>query len=389
MFSARTTRVLDFRRIGKVRHAGSERARPRRSLTASSISALGVGLGLSVADLPAQSIAVREQYGGPVTRVRGETFGNPLIFASPTSIEWINQRLVIIDRKAERMIIVLDGRTGSTVQRFGRRGSGPGEFQGPWELAPASSPNAVWIFDTSLRRMTLVDLEQSFESGTFAPRRMVQLSGGTELNSLRWVADGMLFGTGTLRRGLFAVFDADGRELPARGDFTHGDRRLPISALQQAYSARIATDPRRERIALAMTYADRLEFYSTTGRRVGTAQRPVGFEPTFVVAGTGSERRAVFTGESREAYEDLDATSTSVFALFSGRRPREFKNDAMFARHVLVFSWVGVLRGVLELDAAAIAIAVDPEASTLYALVHDPEPRVVRYRLPAFARDTR
>ena len=349
---------------------------------------LCLSLTLAATHVQAQDVAVLERYREPVTRLRGEPFGDADHYASPTRIAWVNQRLVILDRKSDRMITILDERTGRTVQRFGRRGSGPGEFRAPWDLAPATSSNAVWIFDTSLRRMTLVDLDASFDNGTFTPLRMIQLSGGTEINSVRWTADGALLGTGTLRRGLFAAFDTGGRELPARGEFTYGDRRLPITALQEAYSSRLATDPRRERVALAMDYADRLEFFAPSGKRVATNQRPFGFEPTYVVVGKGDYRHAAFTGDSREGYRGVDATSTLVFALFSGRRPRDFKNDAMFGRHVHVYSWAGVLRGVLELDAAAIDMAVDPQARMLYTLVHDPEPRVVRYRLPAFTRDT-
>lgn len=343
---------------------------------------------LAATQVRAQDVAVLEQYREPVTRLRGEAFGGAELFASPTRIAWVNQRLVILDRKADRMITILDEKTGRTVQRFGRRGSGPGEFRAPWDLAPATSSNAIWIFDTSLRRMTLVDLDGSFANGTFTPRRMLRLGGGTEINSVRWIADGTLLGTGTLRRGLFAAFDTNGRELPARGEFTYGDRRLPITALQQAYSSRLASDPRRERLALAMDYADRLEFFAPSGKRLATNQRPFGFEPTYVVAGKGDYRGAAFTGDSREAYRGVDATSASVFALFSGRRPREFVNDAMFGRHVHIYMWTGVLRGVLELDAAAIDLAIDPEARMMYTLVHDPEPRVMRYRLPAFARAT-
>lgn len=354
--------------------------------TRSRAATLFLGLTLAITPVQAQDAAVLERYREPVARLRGEPFGETDHYASPTRIAWVNQRLVILDRKADRMITILDERTGRTVQRFGRRGSGPGEFRAPWDLAPAVSPNAIWIFDTSLRRMTLVNLDSSFANGTFTPVRMLKLGGGTEINSVRWIADGALLGTGTLRRGLFAAFDTSGRELPARGEFTYGDRRLPISALQEAYSSRLATDPRRERVALAMDYADRLEFFALSGKRLATNQRPFGFEPTYVVVGKGDYRHAAFTGHSREGYRGVDATSTSVFALFSGRRPREFKNDAMFGRHVHVYSWAGVLRSVLELDAAAIDIAVDPQARMLYTLVHDPEPRVVRYRLPAFSR---
>ena len=69
-------------------------------------------------------------YKIPVVQLTGRAIGDPNILARPTQIAWVTGKLVIIDRGADSMVVVLDAATGHTIRRFGRRGGGPGEFMG-------------------------------------------------------------------------------------------------------------------------------------------------------------------------------------------------------------------------------------------------------------------
>ena len=48
---------------------------------------------------------------------------------------------------------------------------------------------------------------------------------------------------------------------------------------------------------------------------------------------------------------------------------------------VHVFDWDGTLRFIVELEVVAASIAVDMDASRLYAVEHDPVPVIVEYDL--------
>ena len=364
---------------------GSAAVRPQSIVRA--LSALAIVVASRA--VAAQDRPVLDEYKVPVITLRGEDFGSQDVFASPTSIVWVDGQLIIIDRQSDPKLFVLDAKTGAIVRRFGRDGAGPGEFKAPWDIAPSGRYREFWIYDTSLRRMTLAHSDRSFTDGVFRPIRSVALEGGANLNSVRWTAEGTFIATGYLRRGLFAVYDSTGRERPPRGDFTYGDPRLPVFARQQAYESRITLDPARAKIAVAFKESDRLEFFASSGQRLGLAQRPFGFEPSFAMPRKRDDEYIAGTQRSRTAYRNVIATQSTVFSLFSGRRYREFKSEAAFGRHVHVHSWDGTLRMILELDASAIAIAVDPEETVLFASVHDPVPRIVRYALPPILRSAR
>ena len=55
---------------------------------------------------------------------------------------------------------------------------------------------------------------------------------------------------------------------------------------------------------------------------------------------------------------------------------------AVLAKAHAARDWEGRVTGVLKLDALAIAMAVDPDDRTLYAIRLEPQPSIVRYTLP-------
>lgn len=331
----------------------------------------------------AQQPAVLDRYKVPVMALAGRELGSSDALSRPSSVAYLAGRLIVIDRGADLMIHVLDALSGRTLYRFGRRGGGPGEFQGPWDILTGRTLSEFWIFDTSLRRMTSVDLDRDFPEGRFVPRRSVQLAGGTELNSLRWTSGGLLLATGFVSDGLFAVYDSLGRQLPSRGAWSFGDARSSTFVRQQAYPTKIATDAGQSRIAVATGYSDRVEFYEASGRRIGVAERPFGFEPVYVVTGKGANQLIASPPDMRDGYVAIRVSDSRVYALFSGRRYGDFKARASFARHVHVYSWTGRLLAVLALDADVLDFAIDADERWLYAVKHDPFPGVVAYSIPA------
>ncbi len=329
----------------------------------------------------AQSAPLLDRYKVPVLKLTGRAIGDPDNFYRPNAVEYINGKLVVIDRGADLMVHMLDAETGRTIHRFGRQGSGPGEFQAPWSIVKGLNPKEFWIFDASLRRMTRIDPDRDFPDGRYTPGHSFQLAGGTELNSMLWLTDGTLPATGFVRDGMFAVYDSTGRQRSSRGRMLLGDTKLPDFVRHQAYPTKIsAAGPNR--IVLATGYSDRVEFYDNSGRRTGNAERPFGFEPVFVVSNKGGDPYIASPPDMRDGYTGIAHTDSQVYALFSGRRYGDYKTQSGFARHVHVFSWAGRLLAVLALDADVLDIAIDPAGRHLYAIRDDPLPGIVVYPIP-------
>jgi hypothetical protein len=328
----------------------------------------------------AQSAVPRrlESYRQTVIPLKGRLIGDPEVFAQPSYIEWVNGKLVVIDRKADSMIVVLDAATGQTIRRFGRRGSGPGEFEAPWSIQASGAGDSFWVFDTVLRRMTLVNLSTDFTRGSLHPSAMLGLETGTALNNPKWVANGTLISAGIIPDGRLAVFDSSGKARQAIGVFSFGDSRLPISVRRQAYDAYMTVSPKRDRVVTAMRLTDRVEIIDLTGGVLANGQRPFEFEPKFDVSADGT--RMISPLDQRVAYAGIAATEQGLFALFSGRTRRD--GGAPFANYVHVFSWTGELKGVLKLDGYALGITTDAEGKHIFVLREDPLPLVAVYEIP-------
>jgi hypothetical protein len=331
----------------------------------------------------AQQPSLLDRYKQPVTRMTGQQIGDPSLLARPTQILWLDRKLVVLDRRADSMLVVLSADDGRLVRRFGRKGGGPGEFVGPWSLLTNGVTDEFWVYDTSLRRLTKVNLQRDFARGAFHPGEMITLQGGGELNSLQWLRDGRVVSAGFLSRGLFATFNREGKELAPMGQVILGDPKTPMAVRQTVYRLAIAVDPPKRRIAAAVRYADRIEIYDDRAKHVVTADRPFSFEPAVTIVGTRGSASDVALGDNlRYGYVDIAAGDRFLYALFSGRTSGGFGSRAGFGRHVHVFDWAGRLRNILEIADDVIAIAVDPGERQLYALRHDPEPGVLKFTLP-------
>ncbi len=356
--------------------------------------ALPVGVTLLVVSgvLSAQAPSgppVLDHFSVPERHITGHVLGSPGELAVPSSVDWLNGKLVVIDRKASEVIVVLDANSGRILRRFGRHGAGPGEFTGAWTvLIRDRAEESFWIFDTSLRRVTHVNLRTDFQRGSFVPSGIVRLEGGQELTTPQWIASGDLVSTGLLAKGLLLRMDSTGGRPTPIGTFAFGDPRMPAAVRQQGYDLHLSVDSSLRRLILVSPLSDRLQVLDVAGRTEVSAQRPFGFDPVFRVAGKyGLD--AALTKATRNGYLSVEPTSSHLFVLYSGRLEGVYQGDAGYGRHVLVFNWSGRLLTVLALDVDALDIAVSPDERTLFAVRHDPFPAILAYPLPSEVRGMR
>lgn len=297
----------------------------------------------------------------------------------PTRLMIVGGRIVVLDRRADQVIRIYDPRKGSLLTAFGQRGQGPGEFSGAWDLLHGASPRSFWVLDVSLRRVTSLTLDSLVFSRTYRGDAFVTLSGDGSLESLRVLSGRGFIGTGTFARGRLTHYSSTGAFLRAVGSLPLGDRRWAPGVSQDAFSARLGANQVTNRAIVAYRWTDRLQVLDSQGALITDMERPLGFEP---VVSEKSDFRAAFTLDSRSAYLSAVASGRHVYALFSGRTEREAGKKTSFGRDVLVFSFDGKIRRILRLDADVISVAVDDAETEIFALAHDPVPRILRFRIP-------
>ena len=330
-------------------------------LAASALALLGEA-GPGVRPLPDEACTT----AGAPRLLEATVLNDSPALAIPTRLEIVGDDLVVLDAASDSVLHVVNRHSGALVRSIGRRGRGPGEFHGAWALDAAHEDTAVWVYDASLRRLTLVPLVSQPPSSEHW--HMVSLADGTLVTEARWLDGRTLFTTGLYGDARAALYDSSGRRLErlAERDTDPASGQPP-----QAWQARMVVRPSGTIAALASRYENRLELLTLATGTLRQVEGPAGL----------SRSKPRGSTLDQIAYVDLTASGQSVVALFSGRDSREYGARAPFGRCLQRFDWDGRLREVFRLDTDALAIAIEPEERFVYALRHEPVPAVVRFAL--------
>ena len=277
---------------------------------------------------------------------------------------------------------VLQRSDGSYVGRLGKRGEGPGEFQGTWSIyAESGSPPVVWAYDLQNLRMTRIHIDSMRATDAYEPR-MINFSVGFSPTTPRVIGDSVVVTPGFLLEpgrlayltpGTGSLKEVVGPPYPNPDD-------VPQGVLQHAYQSYMTQHPNRSRVALAFRYTDRLEILRPDGELLQVARGPDRTDPIFEVGSMQGEPARASTPETLSAYIAISATTDRLYLLYVGTTRGESRRD--HAREVHVFDWDGRLKRVYDLEYTASGLSVSPDGTALYASRQAPSPAIVQYDLP-------
>ncbi len=154
------------------------------------------------------------------------------------------------------------------------------------------------------------------------------------------------------------------------------------SRARGTYTGTLVRHPHQPLLALATRHADRVEIYGVDGTLRRVARGPRKFEPVYEVQVAGGAPTMATGDDLRFGYVDAGTAGDRLYALYSGFTRGERPGRANFGQQVHVYHWAGSLHRVIHLDQPVLGIAVAGDGRMLYAVRHDPEPAVLRYRVP-------
>jgi hypothetical protein len=125
----------------------------------------------------------------------------------------------------------------------------------------------------------------------------------------------------------------------------------------------------------------RVELFDRHGVSRGLVTPPVDLNPEIRTKRQGEHRIFFVSSEAPAGYIDLAVTDEAIFALYSGRDPGAFGEQAAYANQIHVFSWTGDFIRALNLDHDAQSIAVSTNNDTLYTIQHDPVVEIRQHKL--------
>jgi len=293
----------------------------------------------------------------------------------PMRLAIAGDRLIVLDALAAQAVHILDVRSGALLESFGSRGDGPGEFQGPRSIDVLPGGDAFWVHDLNRQRSTLFNLDPP-ESPVSRHRetRMLTYAEGIGVLEPIHLGDREILATGMFDKRL-GHFDLQGRLIRASGTLPSAPDGLAPQQIQFLHQGALQGTPARDRFALASRVFTRVELFDRHGVSQGFLEAPVDLDPEI------NPKTAFVTSDSPAGYIDLAVTDEAIYALFSGRDPQAYREEATYAEQVHVFRWNGDFVGALDLDHDAIAIAVSPDGAELYTIRHNPGVEVRRQAL--------
>jgi hypothetical protein len=312
--------------------------------------------------------------------LRGHVLTDSNAMAIPTEIAIVGPFIVAADFASDSTMHVIDRDSGRLLRSLGRRGSGPGEFEGVWTIDPVRDvESAFWAYDLNLKRATFIDLTESRDPQSAIEAQSVSFLNEATLTGPVKTADGHWLSLGFFPDGRVGIFNTLGERVAVLGDVPAGPENMHAVTRQQIRLSTLVVHPGRRRFAAMPRYASDFELFTLDGASV------VVDGPVEVVAHTFRngpiDLGPVSTGKTRTGYVDAAGSHDEIFALFSGRTLKDYKQSAGFGRYVHVFDWNGMLIAAYLLEDDTLAIAVDESGQTLYAVRHDPYPAIVRYDL--------
>lgn len=354
----------------------------KKSNTFSLLLLAGAGLVATGSVLPTP------RYAAPVPAVAGiplasQSFYDGSAMGLPMRLAVAGDRVIVLDALGTQTVHILDAETGALIESFGGRGEGPGEFEGPRSIDVDPSGDAFWIHDVAQQRSTLFPIESSTaESGRHREIRILKYAEGVGVIEPIHLGDREILAGGMFENGRLGHLDPEGRLVRASGELPPAPKGVPPHQIQFIHQGVLRGTPSRDRFALSSMFFTRVELFDRHGISRGFVEAPVELNPELRTSRRGEHRTVFVSSEAPAGYIDLAVTDEAIFALFSGRDPGVYGEDAGYADQVHVFAWTGDFVGALDLGYDAVAIAVSTDGKTLYTARHAPVVEIRRHELP-------
>lgn len=326
-----------------------------------------------------------------VTAVEGIPVASSALYdgaalAMPTRLAVAGDRLIVLDPFGSNVVHVIDVQSGALIESFGSKGEGPGEFEGARSIDVQAGGDAFWVHDVNLQRSTLYALEappapKGHPAGHREQKTLsfVGVAGVTEPIRL---SDDRIMAGGMFDKGRLGHLDGEGRLVRASGPFPEVSGDLPGHLVQFIHQGAFRGTPARDRFALSSLFFTRIELYDRHGTRQAVVEPPVTLDPEIITTRDEDGPAAYVDPLAPMGYTDIAVTDAGIFALYSGRDPSVYREEAAYGSQVHVFTWAGEYLGAIDLGYDAAAIAVSDDGTQLYGARHFPASEIRRHTLP-------
>lgn len=289
--------------------------------------------------------------------------------------------LLLIGDFGERLIKVVDPVTGEELNSICRKGRGPGEFSERIKIAYNKRDNTMNIFEVQVKTFAQFPLSQTLKWENDSVKKIhldkpfVQLA--IKCN------DSLLVGVGMLEKR-YALFDSAGKFKRVKYDYpTSSDNNWTFHLRSIAYQNDLVVNSTGSRFAEASLYCDNIEFFAIKGTDINKIREYQSYSPDLEDRSSGDMKVLHPKEDTKFGYLDICAQGNHIYCLYSGKTIKESrgKGDPFHGSIIRVFDFDGNPIVSYRLDRDIMKFTVDTSEKTIYAIIHTPEPEIVKFQL--------
>ena len=288
--------------------------------------------------------------------------------------------LLLIGDFGECLIKVVDPVRGKELNSICRKGRGPGEFSDRIKIAYNRRDNAINIYEEQVKTFAKFPLSMALKWENDSVKKI-----HFEKHIMRLVKcnDSLFVGVGMLEKR-YALFNSEGKFKSVKYDYpTSSDKNWPFELKSIEFQNDIVVNSFGDRLVEASLYCDNIEFFAIKGTDIDEIREYQSYSPNLDNGSSGDIRMLHPKEDTKFGYLDIYAQGNHVYCLYSGKTIKESrgKGGPFHGSIIRVFDFDGNPVVSYKLDRNVFKFTVDTSEKTIYAIVHAPEPEIVKFEL--------
>ena len=301
-------------------------------------------------------------------KVETDMLGNPESMILIDSLLFIKNRNVV-----DFYYDIINVNNGKLVNKFGRKGRGPGEIIYPWSIQYDSEYQQLYVYDQVARMIKIYSLK-----AILANQKNYFLKSFTIDSALIetpvLMADNHFLCTlmGDREGKRFCIIDIDGNFEGKFGSFPDIGKEYPTTVAGNVFLSWVDVSPDRSRMILAYDNWEKIDIMDAKGKLLTVIKGPLYEIPYIVIEGENIS----LTQKAKQTFYSTKAGPGSFMVLYSGKKvlsQRVYKT-------ILSFDYSGKPLANYKLEPAVYCIAVDWDKHIIYGINKEMEPYLCKFK---------
>ncbi len=288
-----------------------------------------------------------------------------------------NNYLLLIDRKADKLIKIFDLESYELLKSFGRLGQGPSEFIGASDIIPdPKDKNMFWIYDITARKLKKFNINKVLNNNS-NPEKIILIKEGKGIPfHVVITTNNEIIGIGNFLEGRISIYDMS-------GDFIRSVGKIPVILKNERFASQhshgfdgrfIFKNKSKEIFIVPMLGAIVEKYNILNGKLISTFHGPDSFFPEYKIVPAGEYYTMTYNKKSRFGYVDIcfNKKLDKLFLLYSGEyffnKENKPNKRVSFCNIIYVLDNKGTIIEEIELDKGIFQMTISDDGSTLFGL---------------------